>query len=91
MFYLEKFDITEEKMRLRTHLRLRFSETLAAPGQQGQLSFVWSGNGRGTYTLGSKANDAAIQRLVVDMKDELERSRNRSSTSSEPCRRPVNA
>ncbi len=73
VFYLEKFDITEEKMRLRTHCGY-FSETLAAPGQQGRkLGFIGQEMGREINTLGSKANDAAIQRLVVDVKDELEK------------------
>lgn len=73
VFYLEKYELTEEKVRLRTHCAY-FAETLAAEGQQGRkLGFIAQEMGREINTLGSKANDAPIQRLVVDMKDELEK------------------
>lgn len=73
IFYLEKLDVTEEKTRLRAHLAY-FMETLALPqGCQGKkLGFIAQEMGREINTLGSKANDADIQRLVVMMKDQLE-------------------
>jgi len=73
VFYLEKYELTEEKVRLRTHCAY-FSETLASEGQQGRkLGFIAQEMGREINTIGSKANDAPIQRLVVGMKDELEK------------------
>ena len=73
IFYLEKFDINEEKVRLRTHCNY-FIDTLATPSPNGKiLSFIAQEIGREINTIGSKANDASIQKLVVMMKDELER------------------
>jgi uncharacterized protein (TIGR00255 family) len=73
IYYLEKLDITEEKVRLRSHCHY-FVETLNGDPQQGRkLSFIGQEMGREINTLGSKANDAPIQRLVVMMKDELEK------------------
>lgn len=73
VYYLEKLDINEEKVRLRSHCTY-FLETLSNDDQQGRkLSFIGQEMGREINTLGSKANDAAIQRLVVMMKDELEK------------------
>lgn len=73
VYYLEKLDITEEKVRLRSHC-IYFSETLASDEQQGRkLNFIAQEMGREINTLGSKANDAAMQRVVVLMKDELEK------------------
>ena len=73
VFYLEKQDVTEEKVRLGSHC-LYFQETLDSEEQQGRkLNFISQEMGREINTLGSKANDAAIQRLVVQMKDELEK------------------
>lgn len=73
LFYLEKMDVSEERVRLRAHLTL-FEEILnAAPGQGKKLGFVAQEIGREINTLGSKANDAEIQRLVVGMKDDLEK------------------
>lgn len=73
IYYLEKLDFTEEKVRLRSHCTY-FLETLEAEEQQGRkLGFISQEMGREINTLGSKANDAAIQRLVVMMKDELEK------------------
>jgi uncharacterized protein (TIGR00255 family) len=73
IFYLEKIDFTEEKVRLRKHCA-HFTETMAEEGNQGKkLGFITQEIGREINTLGSKANDAAIQRLVVQMKDELEK------------------
>jgi uncharacterized protein (TIGR00255 family) len=73
IFYLEKFDINEEKVRLRTHCNY-FLDTLKTPSPNGKiLSFIAQEIGREINTIGSKANDASIQKLVVMMKDELER------------------
>ncbi len=72
-YYLEKLDITEEKVRLRAHCTY-FEETLGTDVQQGRkLNFITQEMGREINTLGSKANDATIQRTVVLMKDELEK------------------
>jgi len=73
VFYLEKLDVTEEKVRLRAHCTY-FLETLDAEDAQGRkLNFISQEMGREINTLGSKANDATIQRAVVLMKDELEK------------------
>lgn len=73
VYYLDKMDVTEEKMRLRTHCNY-FLETAKAEEQQGRkLGFIAQEIGREVNTLGSKANDAPIQQLVVRMKDELEK------------------
>lgn len=73
IYYLERLDITEEKVRLRKHCDY-FMTTLSEPVSAGRkLSFIIQEIGREINTLGSKANDAAIQTLVVDMKDELEK------------------
>ena len=73
LFYVEKMDVSEERVRLRAHLAL-FNEILeGAPGQGKKLGFVAQEIGREVNTLGSKANDAEIQRLVVGMKDDLEK------------------
>lgn len=72
IFYIEKLDVTEEKTRLRAHLGY-FAETMDAPGAQGKkLGFIAQEMGREINTLGSKSNDADMQRIVVRMKDELE-------------------
>ena len=78
IFYLEKYDITEEKVRLREHCRL-FLETLdvePCPGRK--LGFIIQEMGREINTTGSKANHAGIQKAVVQMKDELEKIREQS-------------
>jgi len=73
IFYLEKLDISEEKVRLTKHLAY-FEETMAGGESQGKkLGFISQEMGREINTIGSKANDADIQRLVVQMKDELEK------------------
>ena len=73
IFYLEKFDINEEKVRLRTHCDY-FLETTNTPSPNGKiLNFIAQEIGREINTIGSKANDASIQKLVVTMKDELEK------------------
>ena len=72
IYYIEKLDISEEKIRLKSHLRL-FQETLeeSAPGRK--INFICQEIGREINTIGSKANDATIQQRVVRMKDELEK------------------
>ncbi len=73
VYYMEKLDITEEKVRLKKHCRY-FAETLSEPGANGKkLGFISQEMGREINTLGSKANDADIQKIVVLMKDELEK------------------
>lgn len=73
ILYLEKYDINEEKVRLKTHCDY-FLETLESPSPNGKiLSFITQEIGREINTIGSKANDASIQKIVVMMKDELEK------------------
>jgi uncharacterized protein (TIGR00255 family) len=73
IFYLEKYDINEEKVRLKTHCDY-FIETINTSAPNGKiLNFIAQEIGREINTLGSKANDASIQKLVVMMKDELEK------------------
>jgi len=73
IFYLEKYDINEEKVRLRTHCDY-FLETINTSSPNGKiLNFITQEIGREINTIGSKANDASIQKLVVMMKDELEK------------------
>ncbi len=71
VYYIEKFDISEEKVRLATHLDY-FIEILQE-GNGKKLNFMAQEIGREINTIGSKANDSTIQRLVVNMKDELEK------------------
>lgn len=71
IYYIEKLDISEEKVRLRTHLNY-FHEVLKE-GNGKKLNFLSQEIGREINTIGSKANDSVIQRLVVNMKDELEK------------------
>lgn len=78
IYYLEKLDITEEKVRLQQHLNY-FNEILAGESQAGKkLGFLSQEIGREINTIGSKANDADIQRTVVMMKDELEKIKEQS-------------
>lgn len=73
IYWLEKIDITEEKIRLAQHLEY-FIQTLELPKSQGKkLGFIAQEIGREINTLGSKANDINLQKIVVDMKDELEK------------------
>lgn len=75
IYYLEKLDVNEEKVRLRNHCDF-FLETLENKEPVGKkLGFIIQEMGREINTLGSKASDSNIQRLVVDMKDELEKIR----------------
>ena len=73
IYYLEKLDITEEKVRLANHLNY-FMETIETDKPVGKkLGFITQEIGREINTLGSKANDAGLQRIVIRMKDELEK------------------
>ncbi len=73
VYYIDKIDITEEKVRLSKHCEY-FAETLTEPESQGKkLMFISQEMGREINTLGSKASDANIQKIVVQMKDELEK------------------
>jgi len=73
IFYLEKYDITEEKIRLSNHLNY-FKKTLNDNNYSGKkLGFISQEIGREINTIGSKANDFELQKLVVQMKDELEK------------------
>ncbi|MBC2838404.1 YicC/YloC family endoribonuclease [Robiginitalea sp. SC105] len=73
IFYLEKYDITEEKVRLSKHLEY-FGQSLESADSNGKkLGFICQEIGREINTIGSKANDAPMQRIVVQMKDELEK------------------
>ena len=72
IYYIEKLDITEEKLRLKTHLDY-FTTTMQEPASGRKLGFISQEIGREINTIGSKANDANIQKIVVQMKDELEK------------------
>ncbi|WP_115460923.1 YicC/YloC family endoribonuclease [Winogradskyella aurantiaca] len=73
IYYIEKFDITEEKVRLSNHLDY-FVSTLGSKDSNGKkLGFICQEIGREINTIGSKANFAPMQKLVVQMKDELEK------------------
>jgi len=73
IYYLEKFDITEEKIRLANHCQY-FIDTINLEGEVGKkLGFISQEMGREINTLGSKANDSDMQKIVIRMKDELEK------------------
>jgi uncharacterized protein (TIGR00255 family) len=73
IYYIEKFDISEEKVRLKSHCDY-FLQVLESPEANGKkLGFITQEIGREINTIGSKANDAGMQRIVVGMKDELEK------------------
>ena len=73
IFYLEKFDITEEKVRLKNHLNY-FKEVMENDFPNGKkLGFISQEIGREVNTIGSKANHAELQKIVIQMKDELEK------------------
>jgi uncharacterized protein (TIGR00255 family) len=73
IYYIEKLDFAEEKVRLINHLHY-FTETVYLPEPTGKkLAFISQEIGREINTIGSKANDATIQHLVVEMKEELEK------------------
>lgn len=72
IYYIEKLDIAEEKLRLQTHCDY-FIATMKEASSGRKLGFISQEIGREINTIGSKANDAPIQKLVVQMKDELEK------------------
>lgn len=72
IFYLEKLDVSEEKMRLQNHLDY-FIETMNSSGSGKKLGFISQEIGREINTLGSKSNHAEMQVLVIGMKDSLEK------------------
>ena len=73
IYYLEKYDITEEKVRLANHIAY-FKEIMAQEKPNGKkLGFIAQEMGREINTIGSKANHAGLQKIVVQMKDELEK------------------
>ena len=73
IYYLEKLDITEEKVRLNNHLSYFLSELNSNDSNGKKLGFISQEMGREINTIGSKANYAPMQKLVVEMKDELEK------------------
>lgn len=78
VYYIEKLDISEEKVRLGKHLDY-FLETMSLKDGNGKkLGFISQEIGREINTIGSKANDAGIQRFVVEMKEELEKIKEQS-------------
>jgi uncharacterized protein (TIGR00255 family) len=78
IYYIEKLDINEEKVRLKTHLDY-FIDTCKENSPGRKLNFISQEIGREINTIGSKANDAPMQKLVVLMKDELEKIKEQSS------------
>lgn len=78
IYYIEKLDINEEKVRLRTHLDY-FLTTMKEPSGGRKLNFIAQEIGREINTIGSKANHAEMQKLVVLMKDELEKIKEQTS------------
>ncbi|MBX9449290.1 MAG: YicC family protein [Taibaiella sp.] len=80
IYYIEKIDISEEKQRLAQHCHL-FKETILQATNSGtgkKLNFILQEMGREINTLGSKAYDANIQKIIIDMKDELEKAKEQS-------------
>jgi len=73
LFYIEKMDVSEERVRLKAHCQYFIDILETDFGQGKKLAFIAQEMGREINTLGSKANDAEIQRFVVQMKDELEK------------------
>lgn len=78
IYYIEKLDINEEKVRLKQHLEY-FKSTMKENSIGRKLNFITQEIGREINTIGSKANDADMQKLVVLMKDELEKLKEQSS------------
>ncbi|GAA3775768.1 YicC family protein [Corallibacter vietnamensis] len=73
IFYIEKFDITEEKVRLKNHLEYFITSLDSKDSNGKKLGFISQEIGREINTIGSKSNYAPMQKLVVQMKDELEK------------------
>ena len=78
IYYIEKLDINEEKVRLKTHLDY-FIKTMKEPAGGRKLNFIGQEIGREINTIGSKANDAEMQKMVVLMKDELEKMKEQTN------------
>lgn len=78
IYYIEKIDITEEKVRLAGHLDFFYQVMQDKESQGKKLGFISQEIGREINTIGAKANDAVIQRAVVRMKDELEKIKEQS-------------
>ncbi|MBD9167846.1 MAG: YicC family protein [Parabacteroides johnsonii] len=72
IYYIEKLDVNEEKNRLDNHLKYFISTMESGQGQGKKLGFIAQEMGREINTLGSKSNHAEMQKIVVQMKDELE-------------------
>ena len=76
IYYLERMDFTEEKTRLKQHCQYFYESVDKNDDAKGKvLGFILQEVGREINTLGSKANDAAIQQIVISMKDELEKAK----------------
>ncbi len=73
IYFIEKYDITEEKIRLKSHCDYFFVVMKEKEANGKKLGFITQEIGREINTMGSKANDASIQKIVVGMKDELEK------------------
>ena len=78
IYYIEKLDINEEKVRFKTHIDY-FLTTMKEPSGGRKLNFIAQEIGREINTIGSKANHAEMQKLVVLMKDELEKIKEQTS------------
>lgn len=78
IYYIEKIDINEEKVRLKQHLE-HFKNTMTEDSAGRKLNFIAQELGREINTIGSKANDAEIQKMVVLMKDELEKMKEQTN------------
>jgi uncharacterized protein (TIGR00255 family) len=78
IFYVEKLDISEEKDRLQQHLNLYFEKLNGEEANGRVINFISQEMGREINTIGSKANDASLQHLVVKMKEELEKIKEQS-------------
>jgi len=78
IYYLEKLDITEEVVRLRNHLEYFIKETSGLTSNGKKLAFISQEIGREVNTMGSKANFAPLQKIVIQMKDELEKIKEQS-------------
>ena len=78
IYYIEKLDVNEEKNRLDNHLKYFISTMESGHGQGKKLGFIAQEIGREINTMGSKANDHDIQKLIVKMKDELEKIKEQS-------------
>ncbi len=79
IYYLEKMDINEEKVRLRSHLSFLLETIKSTESNGKKIGFILQEVGREINTIGSKANDAKMQRMVVEMKDELEKMKEQTA------------